>query len=100
MLCTLVRYAADGHCKGEVTEDVMSDLFQLYRLQWNIPEACQEVIQSSLRTAEAVANDVDLHIEVILFVFGLSILSLFSYFVNRLILFPLIFINLFSRLTG
>lgn len=42
-----------------------SEIFQPIRLQWNIPEPCQEVIQSSLRTAQALANDVDIHIEVL-----------------------------------
>ena len=39
-------------------------MFQPIRLQWNIPAACQEVTESSLRLAQAIADDVDLHLEV------------------------------------
>lgn len=35
------------------------------RLQWSIPDACQQVIESSLRTAQAIADDVDMHLEVV-----------------------------------
>lgn len=34
------------------------------RLQWNIPDECIKVIDNSLRVAQAIAQDVDLHIEV------------------------------------
>lgn len=57
----LSRYDVDGHCVGSVNGKLMAPI----RLQWNIPEACQEVIESSLRVARNIANDVDMHLEVI-----------------------------------
>ncbi|KAF6018438.1 CPT1A [Bugula neritina] len=53
------RYTEDGNCKGEVADD----LFPPIRMQWNIPEECEQIIEASLRTAQAIANDVDLHLE-------------------------------------
>lgn len=34
------------------------------RLQWDIPAECVDIAESSLRVAQALANDVDLHIQV------------------------------------
>lgn len=54
------RYTESGDCQGTVSDE----LFMPIRLSWNIPAACQEVIQTSLRQAKAIADDVDLHLEV------------------------------------
>lgn len=55
------RYGSDGHATGNVDDKLMAPI----RLQWNIPEGCQEVIESSLAVACSIANDVDMHLEVI-----------------------------------
>lgn len=39
-------------------------MFMPIRLSWNLPAPCLEVIQTSLRQAQAIADDVDLHLEV------------------------------------
>ncbi|KAF6034470.1 CPT1A [Bugula neritina] len=53
-------YTEDGHCKGELSSRNIRPI----RLQWDIPSECVDVIESSLRTAQAIANDVDLFIQV------------------------------------
>ncbi|KAM7134366.1 LOW QUALITY PROTEIN: palmitoyl thioesterase CPT1C [Macrochelys suwanniensis] len=50
-------YSADGHCKGELDPGLPPP----QKLQWEIPEECQRVIQGSLRAAQALADDVDFH---------------------------------------
>uniref|UniRef100_A0A2K6JRR4 carnitine O-palmitoyltransferase n=1 Tax=Rhinopithecus bieti TaxID=61621 RepID=A0A2K6JRR4_RHIBE len=50
-------YAEDGHCKGDTNPNIPYPT----RLQWDIPEECQEVIETSLNTANLLANDVDFH---------------------------------------
>ncbi|XP_067408246.1 palmitoyl thioesterase CPT1C isoform X2 [Emydura macquarii macquarii] len=50
-------YGADGHCKGEMDPGIPPP----QKLQWEIPEECQRVIQGSLRAARALADDVDFH---------------------------------------
>ncbi|XP_036962359.1 carnitine O-palmitoyltransferase 1, liver isoform isoform X1 [Acanthopagrus latus] len=51
-------YSEDGHCHGEPHPNLPGP----QRLQWDIPAECQEVIHSSLKVAEALADDVDSHI--------------------------------------
>ena len=48
-----LRYTETGDCPGEVSDE----LFMPIRLSWNIPAECQEVIQTSLRQAQAIADD-------------------------------------------
>ncbi|XP_053417306.1 carnitine O-palmitoyltransferase 1, liver isoform [Nycticebus coucang] len=50
-------YAEDGHCKGDTNTSIPYPT----RLQWDIPEECQEVIETSLNSANLLANDVDFH---------------------------------------
>ncbi|XP_042637442.1 carnitine O-palmitoyltransferase 1, liver isoform [Orycteropus afer afer] len=50
-------YAEDGHCKGDTNPNIPYPT----RLQWEIPEECQEVIEMSLNTANLLADDVDFH---------------------------------------
>ncbi|XP_038237958.1 carnitine O-palmitoyltransferase 1, brain isoform isoform X2 [Dermochelys coriacea] len=50
-------YSADGHCKGELDPSIPPP----QKLQWEIPGECQQVIQGSLRVAQALADDVDFH---------------------------------------
>ncbi|XP_074950491.1 carnitine O-palmitoyltransferase 1, liver isoform isoform X2 [Phalacrocorax aristotelis] len=48
-------YSEDGHCKGDTNQNLPIPT----KLQWEIPEECQEVIERSLSTAVALADDVD-----------------------------------------
>ncbi|NWI90320.1 CPT1A palmitoyltransferase, partial [Pitta sordida] len=48
-------YSEDGHCKGDTNPNIPIPT----KLQWEIPEECQEVIERSLSTAVALADDVD-----------------------------------------
>uniref|UniRef100_A0A8C8VIR6 carnitine O-palmitoyltransferase n=1 Tax=Pelusios castaneus TaxID=367368 RepID=A0A8C8VIR6_9SAUR len=50
-------YRVDGHCKGEMDPGIPPP----QKLQWEIPEECQQVIQGSLRVARGLADDVDFH---------------------------------------
>ncbi|NXU54117.1 CPT1A palmitoyltransferase, partial [Turnix velox] len=50
-------YSEDGHCKGDTNQNIPIPT----RLQWEIPVECQEVIERSLSTATALADDVDFH---------------------------------------
>ncbi|XP_042640465.1 carnitine O-palmitoyltransferase 1, liver isoform isoform X2 [Tyto alba] len=50
-------YSEDGHCKGDLNHNIPIPT----KLQWEIPEECQEVIEKSLSTAIALADDVDFH---------------------------------------
>ncbi|XP_017274476.1 carnitine O-palmitoyltransferase 1, liver isoform isoform X2 [Kryptolebias marmoratus] len=51
-------YAEDGHCRGKPHPNLPGP----QRLQWDISDECQEVIESSLTVARNLANDVDCHI--------------------------------------
>ncbi|XP_006264918.1 carnitine O-palmitoyltransferase 1, liver isoform isoform X1 [Alligator mississippiensis] len=53
----LLGYSEDGHCRGDTHQNIPFPT----RLQWEIPEECQEVIEKSLSTASALAEDVDFH---------------------------------------
>uniref|UniRef100_G1TJN7 Carnitine O-palmitoyltransferase 1, muscle isoform n=1 Tax=Oryctolagus cuniculus TaxID=9986 RepID=G1TJN7_RABIT len=55
--CFQLGYAEDGHCKGDTNPGIAYPT----RLQWDIPEECQEVIETSLSSAALLAHDVDLH---------------------------------------
>uniref|UniRef100_A0A8D1SDN0 carnitine O-palmitoyltransferase n=1 Tax=Sus scrofa TaxID=9823 RepID=A0A8D1SDN0_PIG len=50
-------YEEDGHCKGDTNPNIPYPT----RLQWDIPEECQEVIETSLSCASLLADDVDFH---------------------------------------
>ncbi|XP_062276062.1 carnitine O-palmitoyltransferase 1, liver isoform isoform X1 [Scomber scombrus] len=51
-------YTESGHCCGEPHPNLPGP----QRLQWDITAECQEVIESSLTVARALADDVDSHI--------------------------------------
>ncbi|XP_053092780.1 carnitine O-palmitoyltransferase 1, liver isoform isoform X2 [Pangasianodon hypophthalmus] len=51
-------YTKDGHCQGKPHPSMPGP----QRLQWDISEECQSVISSSLKVANALADDVDMHI--------------------------------------
>ncbi|XP_042363360.1 LOW QUALITY PROTEIN: carnitine O-palmitoyltransferase 1, liver isoform-like [Plectropomus leopardus] len=51
-------YNAEGHCKGEVD----SSLPRPQKLSWEIPPECEEQISQSLAVAQALADDVDMHV--------------------------------------
>ncbi|XP_057185199.1 carnitine O-palmitoyltransferase 1, liver isoform isoform X2 [Triplophysa rosa] len=51
-------YSEDGHCKGNLHPNMPGP----QRLQWDIPEECQTVINNSLTLAKTLADDVDMHI--------------------------------------
>ncbi|XP_006131705.1 carnitine O-palmitoyltransferase 1, liver isoform isoform X1 [Pelodiscus sinensis] len=53
--CLQLGYTEDGHCTGDINQNILFPT----RLQWDIPEECQEVIERSLCTAKTLANDVD-----------------------------------------
>uniref|UniRef100_A0A5F9C908 Carnitine O-palmitoyltransferase 1, muscle isoform n=1 Tax=Oryctolagus cuniculus TaxID=9986 RepID=A0A5F9C908_RABIT len=55
--CFQLGYTEDGHCKGDTNPGIAYPT----RLQWDIPEECQEVIETSLSSAALLAHDVDLH---------------------------------------
>ncbi|XP_074854032.1 carnitine O-palmitoyltransferase 1, liver isoform isoform X2 [Carettochelys insculpta] len=55
--CLELGYTEDGHCKGDINQNIPLPT----RLQWEIPKECQEVIESSLYTAKALADDVDFY---------------------------------------
>ncbi|XP_042531921.1 carnitine O-palmitoyltransferase 1, liver isoform [Dipodomys spectabilis] len=50
-------YEEDGHCRGETNSSIPHPT----RLQWDIPEECQAVIETSLNSASLLADDVDIH---------------------------------------
>ncbi|NXK47037.1 CPT1A palmitoyltransferase, partial [Chauna torquata] len=50
-------YSEDGHCKGDTNQNIPIPT----KLQWEIPEECQDVIERSLSTATALADDVDFY---------------------------------------
>uniref|UniRef100_A0A1A8ELV2 Carnitine palmitoyltransferase 1A (Liver) n=1 Tax=Nothobranchius korthausae TaxID=1143690 RepID=A0A1A8ELV2_9TELE len=51
-------YTEEGHCHGKQHPNLPGP----QRLQWDISAECQEVIESSLTVARALADDVDCHI--------------------------------------
>uniref|UniRef100_A0AAQ4RVY7 Carnitine O-palmitoyltransferase 1, muscle isoform n=1 Tax=Gasterosteus aculeatus aculeatus TaxID=481459 RepID=A0AAQ4RVY7_GASAC len=55
--CFHLGYTEEGHCKG----DVNKGLPHPSRLQWQIPNECQEVIETSYLSAKLIADDVDFH---------------------------------------
>lgn len=56
--CFQLGYNAEGHCKGEVD----SSLPPPQKLSWEIPPECEEQISQSLAVAQALADDVDIHV--------------------------------------
>ncbi|XP_075949741.1 carnitine O-palmitoyltransferase 1, liver isoform isoform X1 [Anarhichas minor] len=58
MDCFQLGYNAEGHCKGEVD----SSLPGPQKLNWEIPPECEEQISGSLAVAQALADDVDVHV--------------------------------------
>ncbi|XP_018418304.1 PREDICTED: carnitine O-palmitoyltransferase 1, liver isoform-like isoform X2 [Nanorana parkeri] len=55
--CFQLGYNEEGHCKGQADPSVPLP----QRMQWEVSEECQEVIQSSLKMAQSIADDVDFH---------------------------------------
>ncbi|XP_069557956.1 carnitine O-palmitoyltransferase 1, liver isoform isoform X2 [Brachyistius frenatus] len=51
-------YTEEGHCVGEPHPNMPGP----QRLQWEITDECQEIIDSSLTVARTLADDVDSHI--------------------------------------
>ncbi|XP_076050360.1 carnitine O-palmitoyltransferase whd [Oratosquilla oratoria] len=51
-------YTSDGNCKGEVGADVPQPI----KLSWTLCQEAQYAIDQSYRVAEALLNDVDLHV--------------------------------------
>lgn len=60
VLLSNCRYDAEGHCNGSTSSRELRPI----RLQWDIPTDCIDMIDSSVRVAQAIASDVDLHIQV------------------------------------
>ncbi|XP_056285212.1 carnitine O-palmitoyltransferase 1, liver isoform-like isoform X2 [Pseudoliparis swirei] len=56
--CFQLGYNAEGHCKGEVD----SSLPRPQKLNWEIPPECEEQISGSLAAAQALADDLDIHV--------------------------------------
>ncbi|KAM8836472.1 carnitine O-palmitoyltransferase 1, liver isoform 2-T3 [Spinachia spinachia] len=56
--CFQLGYNAEGHCKGQVD----SSLPGPQKLNWEIPPECEEQICGSLAVAQALADDVDVHV--------------------------------------
>ncbi|XP_059421263.1 carnitine O-palmitoyltransferase 1, liver isoform-like isoform X1 [Carassius carassius] len=55
--CFHLGYTEEGHCKGDINKGLATPT----RLQWDIPKACQEIIEGSYMIAKGIANDVDFH---------------------------------------
>lgn len=55
--CFHLGYTEEGHCKG----DVNKGLPQPTRLKWDLPEECQNVVESSYLLARQIADDVDFY---------------------------------------
>ncbi|XP_069621599.1 carnitine O-palmitoyltransferase 1, muscle isoform [Ranitomeya imitator] len=55
--CFELGYTEDGNCRG----DSGLSLPPPYRLHWEIPPMCRDVIESSYFTAKALAEDVDFY---------------------------------------
>uniref|UniRef100_A0A4X2KC69 Carnitine O-palmitoyltransferase 1, muscle isoform n=1 Tax=Vombatus ursinus TaxID=29139 RepID=A0A4X2KC69_VOMUR len=50
-------YTDSGHCQGKPNHSLAPP----QRLQWEIPEECQKIIESSYQVAKALADDVELY---------------------------------------
>ncbi|XP_038612616.1 carnitine O-palmitoyltransferase 1, muscle isoform [Tachyglossus aculeatus] len=50
-------YTETGHCQGKPNYGLAPP----QRLQWDIPEECQKIIESSYQVAKALADDVELY---------------------------------------
>ncbi|XP_036615623.1 carnitine O-palmitoyltransferase 1, muscle isoform [Trichosurus vulpecula] len=50
-------YTDSGHCQGKPNHALAPP----QRLQWEIPEECQKIIESSYQVAKALADDVELY---------------------------------------
>ncbi|KAM8978783.1 carnitine O-palmitoyltransferase 1, muscle isoform [Sarcophilus harrisii] len=50
-------YNESGHCQGKPNHSLAPP----QRLQWEIPEECQKIIESSYEVAKALADDVELY---------------------------------------
>ncbi|TSK38336.1 Carnitine O-palmitoyltransferase 1, liver isoform [Bagarius yarrelli] len=48
-------YTEEGHCKGDINKALTPPT----RLHWDIPTACQEIIEESYGVAKELADDVD-----------------------------------------
>ncbi|GAA6092011.1 carnitine O-palmitoyltransferase 1, muscle isoform [Tachysurus ichikawai] len=48
-------YTEEGHCKGDINKGLSPPT----RLHWDIPSACQEIIEESYTVAKELADDVD-----------------------------------------
>ncbi|MCJ8733154.1 hypothetical protein PDJAM_G00219900 [Pangasius djambal] len=48
-------YTEEGHCKGDINKGLAPPT----RLLWDIPGACQEIIEASFTVAKELADDVD-----------------------------------------
>ncbi|KAM9481838.1 carnitine O-palmitoyltransferase 1, muscle isoform 1-T2 [Clarias gariepinus] len=48
-------YTEEGHCKGDINKGLVPPT----RLYWDIPKACQEIIEASYTVAKELADDVD-----------------------------------------
>uniref|UniRef100_A0A8C2JY44 Carnitine O-palmitoyltransferase 1, muscle isoform n=1 Tax=Cyprinus carpio TaxID=7962 RepID=A0A8C2JY44_CYPCA len=55
--CFHLGYTAEGHCKGDINKSLAPPT----RLQWDIPKACQVIIEGSYMIAKGIADDVDFH---------------------------------------
>uniref|UniRef100_A0AAY4DVJ5 Carnitine O-palmitoyltransferase 1, muscle isoform n=1 Tax=Denticeps clupeoides TaxID=299321 RepID=A0AAY4DVJ5_9TELE len=55
--CFHLGYTEEGHSKGDINKGLMAPT----KLQWDLPEACQEIIEGSYRLAKEIADDVDFH---------------------------------------
>uniref|UniRef100_A0A3P8RA83 Carnitine O-palmitoyltransferase 1, muscle isoform n=1 Tax=Astatotilapia calliptera TaxID=8154 RepID=A0A3P8RA83_ASTCA len=55
--CFHLGYTEEGHCKGDVNKNLPHPT----RLQWQIPNECQNVIETSYLSAKQIADDVDFH---------------------------------------
>ncbi|KAM9312899.1 carnitine O-palmitoyltransferase 1, muscle isoform [Gastrophryne carolinensis] len=55
--CFELRYTEDGNCNG----DAGYSLPPPYRLQWDIPPVCRDIIEQSYITARTLADDVDFY---------------------------------------
>ncbi|XP_062318285.1 carnitine O-palmitoyltransferase 1, muscle isoform isoform X1 [Osmerus eperlanus] len=55
--CFHLGYTEEGHCKGDVNKGLSPPT----KLQWEIPQECQEIIEGSYMVAKEIADDVDFH---------------------------------------
>ncbi|XP_046890065.1 carnitine O-palmitoyltransferase 1, muscle isoform [Hypomesus transpacificus] len=55
--CFHLGYTEEGHCKGDVNKGLPAPA----KLQWEIPQECQEIIEGSYMVAKEIADDVDFH---------------------------------------